>query len=109
MQSTRNWFVTAFEGLVAFVPRLIAGLVILVIGYLIAKVLARGTRALAARVGFDRLVGRLGLIRKQDDLQIGSRWLGSAVFLVVMVATLIQAARAFHLTFVAEGLSRIIG
>jgi hypothetical protein len=109
MESTRNWFITAFEGLVAFVPRLIAGLVILVIGYLIAKVLARVTRSLAARVGFDRFVWRLGLVRRQDDPQIGSRWLGGAVFAIVIVATLIQAARAFHLTFVAEGLGRILG
>lgn len=108
MESTREWLYTAFHGLVAFVPRLIAGLVILALGYLIAKLLARATRSLAARFGFDRVVGRLGLIDRRGDPTIGSRWLGGAVFALVLLVTLVQAARALDLTFVAEGLGAIL-
>lgn len=108
MESTREWLYTAFHGLVAFVPRLIAGLVILAVGYLIAKLLARATRSLATRFGFDRLVGRLGLLDRRADPMIGSRWLAGGVFALVLLVTLVQAARAWGLTFVAEGLGAIL-
>lgn len=108
MESTKNWLYDAFGGIVAFVPNLLAGLVILLIGYVIAKVLARITRSVAPKLGFDRLIGRLGLTRATDAPHAASRWAGTAVFVLVMLVTLIQSARALQLVSVAEGLERVV-
>ena len=50
MNSTTYWLSTAFHGAVAFIPSLFAGLVILAIGYIVARVLASATRAVLGRV-----------------------------------------------------------
>ena len=44
-----------------FVPRLLLFLVILVIGFIIAKVLAKAVNAILERVGFDRAIERGGI------------------------------------------------
>jgi hypothetical protein len=98
---------TAMDEFAAFAPNLIAGLVILLIGYVIAVVLARITRAILRRVGFDRLTARMG-IRSSAQPDIGSRWAGTAVYIVVLLATVMQVARVWNLTFVATGFARLV-
>ncbi len=107
METTVNWLTRAFGDIVAFFPKLVAGLVILLIGYIIALVLAKVTRALAQRLGFDRLLTRLGL-RERREGRSPSHLLGTAVLVVVLIATVMQASRVWELTFVADGLARII-
>jgi len=106
MKTTIDWITTAFQRVVAFVPNLIAGLIILLFGWIVAAVLARVTRAVARRLGFDRLVARLGSAPTEPGAS--SRWLGSAVYIVIMLATVMQATRAWRLDFVANGLAAII-
>lgn len=107
METTIHWLTTAFDRVVGFVPNLIAGLVILLIGWIIALALSRLTRAIARRLGFDRLVAKLGAGTPKEPAG-ASRWLGSAVYVVVMLVTVMQAARAWRLDFVASGLAAII-
>lgn len=102
-----HWLTTAFDGFLAFLPNLVAGLVVFVIGYIVAKVLARVTRSLLHRVGFDRLVARLGFWRR-DEPEIASHWAGNGVFAVVLLATIMQVARTWNMTFVAVGFARLI-
>lgn len=111
MNTTIHWLRTAFDGLVAFLPNLIAGIVILLIGWLVAAVLARATRAIAHRLGFDRLVAKLGLSRAERSRESrgASHWLGSVAYLIVMVVAVMQAARAWRLDFISVGLAAIIG
>lgn len=45
----------AWNDVVAFVPRLVGFLLVLGIGYLIAKAIAKALNAISERVGFDRL------------------------------------------------------
>jgi hypothetical protein len=107
METTVNWLRLTFDKLVAFLPNLIAGLVILLIGYIIGVVLAKVTRALAHRLGFDRFVTRLGLGEVRGE-RTPSYFLGSIVLFFVLVATIMQAARIWNLMFVADGLARFI-
>lgn len=107
MKTTIQWLTTAFDRIVAFFPNLIAGLVILLVGWGIAVVLARVTRALAHRLGFDRLVDRLSPAKAGEPAG-SSRKLGSLVYAIVMVAAVMQAARAWRLDFVANGLAAIL-
>jgi hypothetical protein len=107
MDTTVHWLTTAFDGVVAFLPSLIAGLVILLIGYVVAKVLQSVTRSLGRRIGFERLGSRLGMTRTGEAYPV-SAWAGRAVFVVVMLVAFLQAARAWNLGFVAVGLAIIV-
>jgi hypothetical protein len=105
-----NWLRTAFDRVVGFVPNLIAGLVILAVGYLVARVLARVARPLLHRAGFDRLLARHNLIETRGEgEERGSSGVGTAIFWVVMLVAAMQAARAWTLNYIADGLARFIG
>ena len=108
MNSTTYWLSTAFHGAVAFIPSLFAGLVILAIGYIVARVLASATRAVLGRVGYDRFLMRIGVI-DAVDAHAGSKWTGTAVYVLVMLAALMQASRAWNLEMVANGVAQLIG
>lgn len=107
MDSLIHGLTTAIDGFAAFAPALIAGLLVLFIGYVIARVLARVTQALLRRAGFERLVTRLGLSRRYDPDR-GSHWAGKAMFWLVMLVTFMQVARVWNLTFVALGFAALI-
>ena len=107
MNAPRHWLTTAFDGLVGFFPSLIAGLFILLIGYVLAQIFASVTRSLLGRVGYDRALEKLGLVDRASE-RAGSRWTGSAVFwLVILIATM-QALRAWHLEMVAVALAGVL-
>src|SRR5262249_41378764 len=59
------------------------------------------------RLGFDRFVARLGLGQPKGE-ETASRFLGSVVLFFIMVAAIMQAARLWGLTFVADGLARFL-
>jgi hypothetical protein len=104
-----HWLTTAFDGFVAFLPSLVAGLVILAVGYVVGALLGRIANAVLSRTGYDRLLGKLGLVeQEQVTRHDGSRWTGKAVFWVVMLAAAMQAARAWDLGMIATGISRVV-
>lgn len=107
MQTMAHWIADAIGKLVAFLPNLIAGLVLLLVGYIVGLVLAKVTRAIASRLGFDRFIARLGLGEPKGE-DTASRFLGGAVLFFIMVATIMQTARLWDLTFVAVGLARFL-
>jgi Conserved TM helix len=58
----------ARSNVAAFVPKLAAALVILLVGYLVAKTLASILNKVLERVGFDRVVERGGVAPRPDRL-----------------------------------------
>lgn len=79
----------AFANVAEFVPKLIGFLVILVIGYIIAKVLAKVADAVLERVGFDKAVERGGVKQalsssKYDASDIIGKVIFYALFLLVL-------------------------
>src|SRR5437879_1579508 len=85
---------TALALVFAFVPRLIGFLVILLIGWAIAKGLEKGVTLLLRRVGFDRVGQRIGLDRMEQQLNMrmdASSLLGKVVFWFVFLIFLIPA------------------
>lgn len=106
MNTTLHWLTTALDGIVAFLPNLVAGLIILLVGWIVGAVLAQATRALARRLRFHRLWARLGV--NNAEPAVGARWLGSTVFAVVMLVAVLQASRVWKLDFVSNGLAAII-
>ena len=79
----------AWGRVLTFVPKLLGFLAILIIGYFVAKMLAKIISAVLSRVGFDRLVERGGVKQaldktKFDASDILARVVFWAVFLFVL-------------------------
>jgi len=108
MDRSTNWLRAAWNDFLAFLPDLLLGLAILVVGYFIARILAAITRPLLHRVGFDRLVSRLGIAGDADRTEQGSRWGASIVFWVSMLIVVMYAMDVFGLDEVAMGIAAII-
>jgi hypothetical protein len=107
MSSQMQGFKTTLEEFAAFLPNLLAGLVVLLIGWLLAMVLGGVTKSILRRAGFEQLLSKLGLGHTWEP-GTGARWAGKVVYLVVLVATLMQVARIWELTFVAAGFARLV-
>lgn len=109
MNSAMHWFTTAFDGIVSFLPSLVAGLVILVVGWAIASLLSRLTRAVLGRVGYDPFLAKLGLVDEEKTAShAGSRWTGKVVYVLVMLAAFMQAARAWDVQMLSDGIAGIL-
>lgn len=109
MNSATQTLTTWFQGFTSFLPSLVGGLIILVVGYIVALVLRRITGALLSRTKYDQMLSRLGVIDKDRvETHAGSVWTGKAVFWVVMIVTAAQTARAWNLQWVSIGLARVL-
>ena len=79
----------AWSDVAAFVPKLLGFLVILLVGYFVAKLIAKAADAILERVGFDRAVERGGIKKaldrsKYDASDILSKVIFYALFLIVL-------------------------
>ncbi len=113
LQSTVDWssgVTNAWNDIAEFVPRLVAFLLILLVGWLVAKLLAKATDAILERVGFDRVVERGGvraaLSRSRYD---ASDLVAKLVYYTVLLIALVYAFNVFGPNPVSELLSDVIG
>ena len=94
---------------VTFVPRLLLFLVILLIGWLIAKALRKAVNAILERVGFDRAVERGGvgraLARSKYD---ASDLVAAVVYYAILLITLQLAFGAFGPNPISDLLASIV-
>lgn len=98
----------ALASFVAFLPALVAGLIILLIGWIIAAVVRRVIRALLPRTGFDRFLTRHKITDRAPEKHTGSRVVASAAFWAIILIALMQASNIWGLEFVANGLGQVI-
>ncbi|WP_370894699.1 hypothetical protein [Janibacter sp. GXQ6167] len=99
----------ALSSVVLFLPKLLAFIAILVIGYLIAKALAKIVDELLERVGFDRAVERGGVKKMlaQSELDASSI-VGKIVFYALMLFVLQMAFGVFGPNPVSDLLTAVI-
>lgn len=99
----------ALDDVVAFLPRLLGFLLILIIGYIVAKAIEKILNKVLERVGFDRLVERGGvkqvLARSQYD---ASSILGRIVFYAIMLFVLSTAFGVFGPNPISDYLVAVI-
>lgn len=82
--------------IVTFVPRLVAFIVILVIGWLIAKLLAKAVDKILERVGFDRAVQRSGMGRVLERSRYdASGLIAKLIYYAILLVTLQIAFSVF--------------
>ncbi|MFN2463590.1 MAG: mechanosensitive ion channel [Candidatus Dormibacteria bacterium] len=95
----------------AFLPRLIAAVIILVVGWVIADFIGRLVARLLERVGFERAAahtGVSGMIARTGSRLTASRAIGLLVTWMIRLVAIEVAASALHLTEVTVLLNRVI-
>ena len=99
----------AFDDVIAFVPRLLGFLVVLLVGYFVAKVIAKIADAVLDRVGFDSAVERGGINKALSKSRYdASDILAKVVFYALFLLVLQLAFGVFGPNPVSELLTGII-
>jgi small-conductance mechanosensitive channel len=96
MQQFKNGLGDAWASVATFLPKLVGFLLILIIGYFIAKLLAKVVDGILERVGFDRMVERGGVGRVLASTRYdASDLLGKVVFYTLFLFVLQLAFGVF--------------
>lgn len=99
----------AWNSVATFLPKLAAFLIILLIGWLLAKVLSKATDVVLERVGFDRAVERGGVGRALESSRYdASDLVAKIVYIAVLLLALQMAFGVFGPNAVSELLAEII-
>lgn len=104
MEAVQRGFEAALEQLGLWGPRILVGLIILLIGWVLAKLLQRLVSGLAVRLGFDRPFTRMaseGDMPSVPASSMPSRVLGVVVFWLVMLFTILAFLTQIRLDQVA--------
>ncbi len=105
-------FTNAITLVFAFIPKLLGFLIILLIGWFIARALESGVTWLLRKVGFDTMANRIGLTRLQQQMNLkmdAASLLGKIVFWFVFLIFLVSAVDALGLTAISTLLGQVIG
>jgi hypothetical protein len=118
MQAITDWgtalitsFATALALVFAFIPKLIGFLLILLIGWFVAKALARIVTGLLRKVGFDNFSNRIGLNRFDQRMGVhldAAGILGQIVFWFIFLIFLVPALESLGITSVTVILNQFI-
>ncbi len=101
----------ALNLVLTFIPKLIGFLIILLIGYIIAKAVSKAVVFLLRKVGFDRMANRIGLSRvsQRSGMNLDpANILGQVVYWFLFLIFLIPAVDSLGLTTVSNILNTII-
>ena len=108
-------FLDSLQGMaravLAVVPRVLAALVVLLIGWLIARLLSRGLARLLQATGFNRLSDRIGatdLLKRANVTVRPSALLGRLVYYVLLLVVIITAADTVGWTAVSAEISKLL-
>ncbi len=92
-----------------FVPKLVAFLLILIIGWIIARVLAKAVNAILERVGFDRAVERGGVKKALEKSKYDASDVVAKLVYYALVLFVLQAAfGVFGPNPISDLLTRVI-
>jgi len=99
----------AWSDIASFIPKLFGFLVILIIGYFVAKAIAKIVGAVLERVGFDRAVERGGVKKALDRTEYdASDILGKIVFYALFLIVLTMAFGVFGTNPISDMLEGVI-
>jgi Conserved TM helix len=101
----------ALNLLLAFIPKLLGFLVILLVGWIIATAISKALTFLLRKVGFDRMANRIGLTRLEQRMGIQldpARVLGQIAFWFIFLIFLVPATDALGLPAVSNILNALV-
>ena len=102
---------TVLRDIITFVPRLINGLIILFVGYLIAAIARWLLGFILRRLGFDALMNELGIADALRGIGVKtplSRIAAQLIFVLLFISFLITATRLIGLAAVAMVLEQLL-
>lgn len=105
-------FEDAFGTLLSYVPRLVGAIVVLIVGYFVAKFIGAVVARLLTRVGFDRIMDRAGVTGFLERTGTGltpSRTLGKVTFWFVFIITFTMFASALGVPQISAFLNQMLG
>jgi hypothetical protein len=105
-------FEDAFSKLLSFIPNLLGGLVILLVGYFVAKILGNLVGRLLGRVGFDGWMERAGVsgvLQRSGTGLTASAMLGKVVFWFVFLISFTMFASALGVPEISSFMSDMLG
>lgn len=118
MQTVTDWgqalltsFTSALALIFAFIPKLIGFLVIILVGWLVAKALGKAVTFLLRKVGFDNFSNRIGLTRFEQRMGVHldpADFLGQIVFWFIILIFLVPALESLGLTSITLILNELI-
>lgn len=94
-----------------FLPNLAGALVILILGYFVARIASAVVRRLLAAVGFDRLGDRTGIadmLRRINVERPASHILGRIVFWILMLTFLLSASESLGLDRLSATINSLV-
>ncbi len=100
--------ITLFNKVFAFLPNLLSGAAILLIGWFVARIAQRIVQSLLASAGTDKLSEKWGLAPSLGKQKL-SGVLGLVVYFVILVPVLISALSAIQLEAVTKPASDMLG
>src|SRR5258706_5840955 len=99
----------AFDRTIAFLPNVLAALLILVVGFLVATILGSVTRRLLQAVHLERRQTAHKLVENERWLVRLPKTSGRIVYWVVALITMGVAIDALHLAWLSAGVARVLG
>ncbi|WP_328988415.1 hypothetical protein OG394_19565 [Kribbella sp. NBC_01245] len=105
-------FEDAFGKLLSFIPNLLGGIVILVVGYFVAKILGNLIGRLLGKVGFDHWMDRAGVsgvLQRSGTGLTASAMLGKVVFWFVFLISFTMFASALGVPEISAFMSTMLG
>src|SRR5438046_2042834 len=106
-----NAFANALNLILTFIPRLIGFLIILIVGLIIATLVAKAVTLLLRKVGFDRMADRIGLTRFEQRMGVkmdAAGILGKIVYWFIVLIFLVPAADALGVPAVSNVLNSLV-
>lgn len=106
-QSLVNAMSTVWTPIAGFIPRLFGALVVVLLGFVVAKLLDTLLSKLLAKIGLDRLMGGTGLTKLLSRVGISapvSTLIGKIVYWFVLLIFLVSAAESLGLDRVSATL-----
>lgn len=101
---------TSLSQIVAFLPTVILAIMLLVLGYVLARVVSVLVTRILQLMGFDRLLSRTAvqtLLERSGTKQKSSEILGLIGFWIIFLVFLIKASDTLQLTIVSDALTSI--
>jgi hypothetical protein len=100
---------SAFDRTIAFLPNILAALIILVVGFVVAKILESVTRRLLEALHLERRPTAHKLVEHEGLLARVPKTSGRIVYWVVALITIGVAIDALHLAWLSAGVARVLG
>lgn len=108
----RNGFLNIISGIVAYAPSVLTAAVIILLGWLVARLLRNAIIRVADRIKLNDIVDRTGLtagLRQADIKQTPAQIIGALIYWIVFLNFLLAALRTIGLQAALQPLEDFIG